>query len=500
VLESGGAEFDADIHELNRIEDPGQRYTRALDGRYRGLGGSSSRWGGRMIPMSPHDTLPRPHLDDPGWPFALAELDRYDREVETLFNLGGSANRGPIADAGPAAPSISSHAQTFTARWARCPSFARCNIVTALGSQIKSLSSLVVWLNATVTEFDLDRETGRLRAVTARDLGNRTLTARAREFIIAAGTIESTRLLLELDEAADRRLFAECDALGRYLQDHLKADVASIDRTDPTLTNRLFGYRFIGSTRCDLHLELSAAAQREQGVGSSFVYVAMDLRNQPLNALKAVARGLQRREVAFGQLGRLSRDAGFLTRAVYWRLARRQLYVPAGVEFRLLACIEQLPKRDNRIRLGTQRDALGMRKALFEWAPGPADERGFRATTSRLARYWKATGLETRCPLLWTKAALDPAIPIVDGAEACAHPSGSTRMGTDPRTCIVGPDLRCHAVRNLAVASASVFPTAGSANPTFTIMKLALWLADSYLAGGIVAPVVAAAQRLGIGA
>ncbi len=78
-------------------------------------------------------------------------------------------------------------------------------------------------------------------------------------------------------------------------------------------------------------------------------------------------------------------------------------------------------------------------------------------------------------------SAADASSPIIDQAEACAHPSGSTRMGTDPAESVVGPDLRCHAIPNVAVASASVFPAAGSANPTFTIMKLALWLADAYL-------------------
>jgi choline dehydrogenase-like flavoprotein len=498
VLESGGAIFDADVHELNRIEDPGGRYTRALDGRYRGLGGSSSRWGGRMVPMSPQDTLPRPHINDPGWPLAAAQLDRYDQEIEDLFDIG----HGSFQEIGRgAAPSgIISDEQSFIARWARCPSFARCNIVTALGSRLKAVPNLTIWLNATVTEFDIDRETGRLRGVTARDLGFRTLKARADEFVLAAGSIESTRLLLELDEAGDGRVFAGCDALGRYFQDHLKAEVASIDRTDAALTNRLFGYHFVKSTRRDLHLELSASAQQEQAIGSGFVYVAMDVKNQPLNALKAVARGLQRRQVPLRQLGQLTKDAGFVAQALYWRLGRRQLFVPAGVDLRLLVCAEQLPRRENRVQLGTQRDALGMRRARFEWAPGPADERSLRALTGRLARYWQAAGFDAICPLRWTRAASDPAVPIIEDAQACAHPSGSTRMGTDPGTSVVAPDLRCHAIRNVAVASASVFPTAGSANPTFTIMKLALWLADSYLgATTVAAPVAEVVQRLGLG-
>ena len=69
---------------------------------------------------------------------------------------------------------------------------------------------------------------------------------------------------------------------------------------------------------------------------------------------------------------------------------------------------------------------------------------------------------------------------VADQAKDCAHPSGTTRMGTNAAESVVGPDLRCHSIPNVAIASASVFPTAGSANPTFTLMKLALSLGDSY--------------------
>jgi choline dehydrogenase-like flavoprotein len=52
-------------------------------------------------------------------------------------------------------------------------------------------------------------------------------------------------------------------------------------------------------------------------------------------------------------------------------------------------------------------------------------------------------------------------------------------MGLDPSESVVGPDLRTHNVENLSVASASTFPTAGSANPTYTIIQLALRAADA---------------------
>ena len=55
---------------------------------------------------------------------------------------------------------------------------------------------------------------------------------------------------------------------------------------------------------------------------------------------------------------------------------------------------------------------------------------------------------------------------------------GTTRMHADPREGVVDADCRVHAVPNLYIAGSSVFPTGGYANPTLTIVALALRLAD----------------------
>jgi choline dehydrogenase-like flavoprotein len=55
---------------------------------------------------------------------------------------------------------------------------------------------------------------------------------------------------------------------------------------------------------------------------------------------------------------------------------------------------------------------------------------------------------------------------------------GTTRMSSDPESGVVDADCRVHGVANLYIASSSVFPTGGFANPTLTILALAIRLAD----------------------
>ena len=66
----------------------------------------------------------------------------------------------------------------------------------------------------------------------------------------------------------------------------------------------------------------------------------------------------------------------------------------------------------------------------------------------------------------------------VTGIKDTFHPMGGCRMGTDPRESVVDPNLTVHGIPNLSIASAAVYPSGGSSNPSFTIIALALRLAD----------------------
>ncbi|WP_426232191.1 GMC oxidoreductase [Pararhizobium sp. DWP3-4] len=479
VLESGKKEFDSEIQNLNFVDDESGRYGRELSGRYRGLGGTSSRWGGRMIPLSDRDTDERPHVDLPAWPINIAGLDSYSDEIERFF---GVAN-GPFdqtAMQGIGEDLLSD--DSMEVRWAKCPAFTKCNVATLLKRELQITPNLEIWLDATACNFTVNRETGRLAELAARNSAGKTIHVVAKHYVLAAGTIESTRLLLLMDRCADGQVFGKASVLGHYFQDHLKIEVAEIARAYANLTNRFFAYRFLNATRRDLHLELPHHAQEEAGTGSAFAYIAMDFANGPLAGLKKLMQGLQRRQFNWKELSLLPQSAGILSKAAYWRLMRSQLYVPPDVKFKVMLCAEQLPNWQNTISLSSATDILGIPKAKLDWRPMESEERTFRATIARLRLYWEAAGLNLVCPLIWSWTALDNDAAIIPYAEACAHPSGTTRMGTDPKKSIVDADLRCHAVPNLSVVSASVFPTAGSANPTFTIMKLAFFFADTYLA------------------
>jgi choline dehydrogenase-like flavoprotein len=58
------------------------------------------------------------------------------------------------------------------------------------------------------------------------------------------------------------------------------------------------------------------------------------------------------------------------------------------------------------------------------------------------------------------------------------HHMGTTRMHENPKHGVVDRNCRVHGIDNLFVAGSSVFPTSGSANPTLSLVALAVRLAD----------------------
>ena len=91
VLESGDRKPLDRFHAFNVVEQAGETYQHDVTGRVRALGGTSNTWGGRIMPLAPHDMAPRDYLGLSGWPIDRVELDRFVPDIERLFRLDRSS-------------------------------------------------------------------------------------------------------------------------------------------------------------------------------------------------------------------------------------------------------------------------------------------------------------------------------------------------------------------------------------------------------------------------
>jgi choline dehydrogenase-like flavoprotein len=490
LLESGYQTVESDINELNRADTSTTSYAGAMTGRMRGLGGTSRRWGGRLLPLTPHDTGPRPHLSLDGWPFPIHELDIYTTEIERLFGLDNSAFEGDVLDSLDPDTVIPRRDPDIQIRLPKWPNFRRRNIGQRLRREIARSSGLQLYLGATACRLQVDEATGRLTSVEARSLRGRKLQVRADQFLISAGTIETTRLLLLLNLQTQYRAFENCRALGHYFQDHIRLEVGRLQPGNDSRVTRLFGYDYWGNTRRKLYFQLSDQAQDINAVASAYAEVRLHISDgTPLDMLRALVRDFQRHEIqhSLRKFLYLSTNVDLLRSLGLWRALTQKNFLPSAAELRLDVRIEQVPVYDNQIALSQQRDSFDVPLPKLQWAPGETDLRTFLRTIQCLRDFWVRAGIERLCPVIWNPNVIEGTLSLSDSIDT-SHPSGTTRMGTIPADSVVNPDLRCHAVPNIWIASASAFPTSGSANPTFTIIQLALRAADgivrTMLSGG----------------
>jgi choline dehydrogenase-like flavoprotein len=128
--------------------------------------------------------------------------------------------------------------------------------------------------------------------------------------------------------------------------------------------------------------------------------------------------------------------------------------------------------------LGDDRDAFGLRRMALKWTLSDIDFHTLRTATVQLAGLMATRDIGRMKVKDWLLEDDRSPTLTLDELQGGNHHMGTTRMSDDPKTGVVDGDCRVHSVENLFVGGSSVFATSGHANPTYTIVQLALRLGD----------------------
>ena len=141
---------------------------------------------------------------------------------------------------------------------------------------------------------------------------------------------------------------------------------------------------------------------------------------------------------------------------------------------------EQVPNAEAHVALTEERDSLGMRRLVVAARATAQDIDSVVESHRVLDERLRRSGLGR---LEYDEDSLRAALRhSTSNVNSGAHHLGTTRMSDDPGRGVVDAACRVHGVGNLYAVGGSVFPTSSHANPTLTIIALALRLGD-HLAG-----------------
>ena len=460
-LESGAEKQDEDTHPFNEVVHRASEYGGAAHGRFRCLGGTSSRWGGALIPFQAAD------LASGAWPLTMADLENGLADVEELFSL----DAGPYEDPHFPFPLGPDHVN----RLAKWPPFRKRNVVNVVGEKAREQSNLEVWLNATATKIEAMPGGENVRVV-ARTVSGDQITVRASKLIICAGAIETTRLALLIDQQNGSAISAVSPSLGRYFSDHISIGVAEVIPKRAGALNRIIGFRFDkAGTMRNIRFELAPDSTLRGTLPPSFTHIGFET-DAPggFDALREVFRNLQKRRLPSISVGLdLLRNLPWLVRAVWWRFAEKRLLFPSNARLVANVVIEQTPDAENYIALSPDKtDAFGLPLAEINWSVRDTDIDLLNRTADAFEKSWQNTQFAELGD--WKRYPADEVGRKLKDSEGIYHPTSSTRMGPDAATGVVDADLRLFAFPQIQLLATSVLPTGGGANPTMMLFLLAM--------------------------
>jgi choline dehydrogenase-like flavoprotein len=228
-----------------------------------------------------------------------------------------------------------------------------------------------------------------------------------------------------------------------------------------------------------LGFALSEEAQRKHEILNAS---AMVQYTAPEDSAWAAARRLgeavQGRRVsrsAFADIMSIVANAGSIISGAFKKYVSAFEIILPNPRIEVIVNLEQEPNRESRIRLGDDVDALGVRRIEVDWHLSEIERKTARFFAEALAKVFENLEL-SNCELAsWLFAEGSVRDTAVAGNY---HFIGATRMASAPSNGVVDENCRAFGISNLFFAGTSVFPTGGHANPTLTIVALAIRLSD----------------------
>lgn len=384
----------------------------------RQYGGAMNIWGGLWKHLDPIDLSDRSIYHLSPWPIEYQELQRYYDELIKVYGLKEW-----------------DRAEKDSAQIKSGLSFESTEIIPTIGLKNKELGyvgnkyaellkkseNIKVILGANATEVKMSEDASHVHSVIFQSIEKSEISIQAKLFILACGTVENTRILLSTKEVSRNNRF-----LGKNLLTHPKASptilVPASKKKGELVFNKGPGFQY--------GFRLSDHLLSTYGLPNHYL---------TLKSCKA------------------KQSSGNLELDVF------------SVRFFL----EQLPNADSQIILTDKKNALGL----------PIPHLEFRLCDKDITMFHKFFDV-------FNKICQDHNIGrmvqtsqmnFLENFELPSHFSGTTRMAKSSYDGVVDMNCKVFGVDNLYVSGGSVFPTVGSANPTFTILALAKRLADHIL-------------------
>ena len=432
--------------------------------RVRAVGGKSLFWAGVTPRFSPDEFAPLDDYDT-HWPITYKDIEPYYDRVEELIGVtstGTGAGAFPLnkglgtQNPNCAEVELKKAAESLPGRglqvlpipkailpvdykgrprchhcgpcWQGCDSGSKFDSLRVFIQKAQRTGKLTLVPDARVRSLQLGKD-DQVKSVAYWDVHDRTYReVNAKLFVLAAGCIESTQILL------NSKIANSSGVVGRYLSEHLYGAIGGF-------LPQLAGRPTVNEDSNGANIFIPDLARNWRGKKFIRGYQIYPTGGIPDSTLVGV------NIPGFGNA---------------WKEKIRRYY-PSEVS--ILMQGEVLPHYKNRIEVDEKlKDDAGIPGVRFHFELHDNERAMFQD--------FIAVGTEIMTKAGAEMLAVPNPKPFQPGASV--HYVGTARMGDNPKTSVVDKWNRSHDVSNLFVHDAAAFVTAGNQNPTLTIMALAM--------------------------
>lgn len=478
LLESGGLKYDQQLDLLNQGEVDLATHSSLEENRRRQLGGATTVWGGRCVPFDESDFEYQSHVPYSGWPITKKDLDPYYELAHKYCELG--AYNYTVDDSKSIVPGLNSADISTEQLYLFSPP-------TNFGKQylnvLKNAQNVNLLLNANCLNIATDETGNSVDYLNVSSLRRNNFMVRAKHYILAAGGLEVTRLLLLSNDVHKQGIGNRFNVLGRYYMGHLNSYIKIQFSEEIPI---IWDYQRLANGNYYQHsIAIREDKRRQYGLLNQRFFVERPSFRDPSHQSSILSATYLAK--AWIKKPKISRDfaahlknivvdpqgmLGFSYKWITKRILSKNKLPSVIVDsksnlysFRIDS--EQVPNPHSQVTLSDRKDSFGLNQLKVEWRYSELDILSIEKSVEVLKQALENCGLGKVASVLRTS-------PGPQGG----HHLGTTRMSSTPENGVVDENCKVHDLSNLYIASSSVFTTSSYANPTLTVVALAIRLAD----------------------
>lgn len=464
VVDAGGA-VPVMLEDGGGARSTGLHHDGATRGRAFGVGGTSAFWGGQLDEFVDVDL----QRNGNEWPLSHRVLRQWYDRAYALLDLPTRQEPEQYQRLLGVAPLNDACIEQYFTSWLPQPNFA-----ALYRKELKQSQLLRVILNAVATDIEFDGAHGKtLRVITSSGAG---LEITGNVFIFAAGTVANAKFFLSTKHKSNVP-WKNCPHVGAFFHDHFSVRAGGLEMLDYKKFCDYFENGFAGGRKLQPKLRYTQNQRAQAPIGICGQFDFKSSLKQQMGNLKSLVKSV-RAGTVHSTIKTLPSDTWAVGRSFFpivrRLLADRRVAALSDLGTDLIVQSEQIVTGASRIEvLDFASDRYGLLPVGVHWQLDGAEWEHIEHFTMQAGRFLEQNGF----------ARLRRAGDLEKRASAerfrdTFHMAGGLRMSATPDKGVTDHRGLVWDTENVFIAGASLYPTSGYANTTFTALALGARLAD----------------------